>query len=139
MCLGHSLVVTYLIMPSVRWGGLRHLLYTCYDSDTSFASSTLMSTFIHACRLTFRHLSCFLVAIVNKKHRNPLNMFINLKCFYITKSSNNHPQATSFKQLHLIDASRKNAQFPMSHPIAKADVRTKNASQNCINQIISTI
>lgn len=37
-----------------------------------------------------------------------------------------HTHVTSFEQFHLIGASIKTIQFPMSHPIAKTDVLTKN-------------
>lgn len=53
-----------------------------------------------------------------------------------TKSYNHrHTHVTSFKQFQLIGVSTKNAQFPMSHPIAKTDVLTKNSLQNCIDQL----
>lgn len=44
-----------------------------------------------------------------------------------SKSYNHcHTHVTSSKQFHFIGVSIKTIQFPMSHPIAKTDARTKN-------------
>lgn len=54
-----------------------------------------------------------------------------------TKSYNHrHTHVTSFKQFHLIGARRKNAQFPMSHPIVRIDVLTKNLYKTVSTNVI---